>query len=466
MVIILIYGFTQQSAVLVLNRFIKWNIELTNKLPDLQQLHQLQSGKSQQILITVLQIIICIVLVISEFLVGDDPQIYLLPLGFPGFIIECFIIQYSLIVIVLKKKYYDLNEILLSIGNSTNKSQNNIIFVTAEPCNQKLIDDFIFVRNSLRLLDDISRDLIGFFSLPALLAIILTSVQLIYHFYFFFILFLVPPPQNIWYSRYVNSFMWVIKDVYPTAILTFIITQTVTEVCMNLSREQVGLFTKSWHHSQHTWEFNMNVTVALPAAFILGSCTIQYALLLNTIKNRLYSLNESIVLLVNCISDNRQINVMDIEDFNSTLKTFRMIKIWQSILKFINNLYYLNTILFGSKESESISLCNGYLWTIECLFPLIILVKSVTEITREMERTRIIVNKVIPTNISCRRMRYELEDFSIQLLHRKVSFSACGLFLLDGTLLTSTKRTAEIVHKVMAAHSTPIGSTKYEVNKQ
>lgn len=150
------------------------------------------------------------------------------------------------------------------------------------------------------------------------------------------------------------------------------------------------------------------VTVALPAAFILGSCTIQYALLLNTIKNRLYNLNESIVLLVNCISDNRQINIMDIEDFNSTLKTFRMIKIWQSILsessheiskffswpallsifyyciELINNLYYLNTILFQSKESESISLLNGYLWTIECLFPLIILVKSVTEITREV----------------------------------------------------------------------------------
>lgn len=234
MMIILIYGITQQSAVLVLNRFIKWNTELTNKLPELQQLHQLQSGRCQQILITVLQIIICIVLVISEFLVGDDPKIYLLPIGFPGLIIECFIIQYSLMVIVLKKKYYDLNEILLSIENSTNKIQNNTIFVTAEPCNQKLIDDLIFVRNSLRLLDDISRDLIGFFSLPILLAIMFMSVQLVYHSYFLSVLFIVPPPQNRGPSRYVNSFTWVIKEVYPTAILTIIITQTVTEVCMNL----------------------------------------------------------------------------------------------------------------------------------------------------------------------------------------------------------------------------------------
>ncbi|KAK0167825.1 hypothetical protein PV327_001684 [Microctonus hyperodae] len=152
---------------------------------------------------------------------------------------------------------------------------------------------------------------------------------------------------------------------------------------------------------------------------------------------------------------------MNTEDFDSTLKTFQMIRIWQSILieisheiseffswpallvifyyciEIINNLYYLSTILFQSNKSESTSVFNGFLWTIESLFPLIILVKSVTEITREMERTRIIVNKVVPTNISCRRIRYELEDFSIQLLHRKVSFSACGLFLLDGTLLTS-----------------------------
>ncbi|XP_021942396.1 uncharacterized protein LOC110841299 [Zootermopsis nevadensis] len=76
------------------------------------------------------------------------------------------------------------------------------------------------------------------------------------------------------------------------------------------------------------------------------------------------------------------------------------------------------------------------------------------EVARQMKntsnanRTPVLVHRLL-SKISDHGTRAELELFSLQLLHRKVQFTACGFFPLDFTLLYSGNRTADLVHKVM-----------------
>ncbi|XP_034944092.1 gustatory and pheromone receptor 32a-like [Chelonus insularis] len=76
-------------------------------------------------------------------------------------------------------------------------------------------------------------------------------------------------------------------------------------------------------------------------------------------------------------------------------------------------------------------------WIIKNIFPIAVLTSSVTSVSTEMTRTSKIVSKLMSINETHPQVKYEMEQFLIELLHRNVDFTACGLFSIDGSLLTS-----------------------------
>ncbi|XP_023709129.2 putative gustatory receptor 28b [Cryptotermes secundus] len=67
---------------------------------------------------------------------------------------------------------------------------------------------------------------------------------------------------------------------------------------------------------------------------------------------------------------------------------------------------------------------------------LIWLVYFTSFTSKEMNRTAVVVHRFLcKTNDLV--LREELQEFSLQLLHRKVKFTACGFFPLDYTLFYS-----------------------------
>ncbi|XP_057340063.1 putative gustatory receptor 28b [Microplitis mediator] len=84
------------------------------------------------------------------------------------------------------------------------------------------------------------------------------------------------------------------------------------------------------------------------------------------------------------------------------------------------------------------------MWIIKNIFPTSYLTISITKLFNEVERTDKIVSEIIRVYPNNMRIRYQMEQFSMELLHKNINFNAFGLFSFDGSLLISLLHTAII----------------------
>ncbi|XP_034944096.1 putative gustatory receptor 28a [Chelonus insularis] len=93
------------------------------------------------------------------------------------------------------------------------------------------------------------------------------------------------------------------------------------------------------------------------------------------------------------------------------------------------------------KKEQKKQVFEFILRIVKDVYILVMLTNCVTNLITEMKRTSKIIYKLVAAFPSQIAIRLELEQFSIELLHRKVMpFTACGLFSLDASLLTSVGR--------------------------
>ncbi|XP_011308319.1 putative gustatory receptor 28a [Fopius arisanus] len=71
------------------------------------------------------------------------------------------------------------------------------------------------------------------------------------------------------------------------------------------------------------------------------------------------------------------------------------------------------------------------------VFPIVILSTTVTRVSHEMKLTTVAVHKLLAESLSDKQLKSELKLFSLELLHRRLQFTCCGIFSLDCTLLHS-----------------------------
>ncbi|KAL0130426.1 hypothetical protein PUN28_002241 [Cardiocondyla obscurior] len=76
------------------------------------------------------------------------------------------------------------------------------------------------------------------------------------------------------------------------------------------------------------------------------------------------------------------------------------------------------------------------LWCVFHVWRLLIIVQPTYAATTQAKKTAVLVSQLLSTSRD-KEGRKQLEIFSLQLLHRPLEFSACGLFTLDRTLVTS-----------------------------
>nr|XP_033333261.1 putative gustatory receptor 28b isoform X1 [Megalopta genalis]XP_033333262.1 putative gustatory receptor 28b isoform X1 [Megalopta genalis] len=101
------------------------------------------------------------------------------------------------------------------------------------------------------------------------------------------------------------------------------------------------------------------------------------------------------------------------------------------------NAYYILQPLSGDDmDFELFSVINGALFIVYFIYPLSLLTAKVTEILNEIERTGVIVHSLLQNTID-RKTKAELKQFSLQLLHRQIKFTASDYCNLDNTLFQS-----------------------------
>nr|XP_033337492.1 gustatory receptor for sugar taste 43a-like isoform X1 [Megalopta genalis]XP_033337493.1 gustatory receptor for sugar taste 43a-like isoform X1 [Megalopta genalis] len=96
--------------------------------------------------------------------------------------------------------------------------------------------------------------------------------------------------------------------------------------------------------------------------------------------------------------------------------------------------YFL--ILQAGEEHEWIFLAVQGMWCIFHVTRMLIIVQPSYSTVAEAKKTAVLVSQLLSSSFDA-STRHQLEIFSLQLLHRPLEFSVCGLFSLDRTLITS-----------------------------
>ncbi|XP_024939267.1 gustatory receptor for sugar taste 43a isoform X2 [Cephus cinctus] len=93
-------------------------------------------------------------------------------------------------------------------------------------------------------------------------------------------------------------------------------------------------------------------------------------------------------------------------------------------------------IIDANGSNNGLFLATQCLWCVLHIGRMFIIVQPCYEASTKAKTTAVIVSQLLSWNLDS-DIRKQLEIFSLQLLHRPIDFSACGLFSLDRSLVTS-----------------------------
>ncbi|THK32869.1 putative gustatory receptor 28a [Diachasma alloeum] len=99
--------------------------------------------------------------------------------------------------------------------------------------------------------------------------------------------------------------------------------------------------------------------------------------------------------------------------------------------------FYVMTVMRPGKDGDDNDLAGFIFCVLLNLYPIMILSTSVNRFHAETEQTAEIVYDLMESHGTNEDIELLLNNFAVELLHKKVSFNACGLFTLDCTLLHS-----------------------------
>ncbi|XP_018060104.1 PREDICTED: putative gustatory receptor 28a [Atta colombica] len=170
---------------------------------------------------------------------------------------------------------------------------------------------------------------------------------------------------------------------------------------------------------------------------------IQSLIRINTLDFRLQSFYQMRRIVVNNSIVHQLLQLQDVhchlceisEDVSSFYSLPVLFGIVFLFLTLVYNGYYLLLPLLMIDILEYETLSNTIVWIIFLIYPISLLTNRITRILIEMKKTGNIVHNLLNCTIG-KETKAELK-FSLQLLHRKIQFTANGYFTLDNTFLYS-----------------------------
>ncbi|CAD6208223.1 GSCOCT00010476001.3-RA-CDS [Cotesia congregata] len=178
--LILIFSIKRREITAILNSVLSFESELVRNLRDLDQLH---TGQHHQLAIFTAYFLISSVLLFNKLMVQDTLQAVANVL--PKFAIRNLMIQYSILLIFIKKKYFSLNESLLVLTNRSGQMCYPFISIFDPPSEETVLDFVIFIRKSYSNLSEISNSIAQFYSIPMLVSLVYYFLGAVYVGYLF-----------------------------------------------------------------------------------------------------------------------------------------------------------------------------------------------------------------------------------------------------------------------------------------
>ncbi|THK33111.1 gustatory and pheromone receptor 32a-like [Diachasma alloeum] len=203
---------------------------------------------------------------------------------------------------------------------------------------------------------------------------------------------------------------------------------------------------------------------SLPCAIISASFIVKYSLIIKILKGMMKSMNEAICQMDKCLIvfpedsffpeniGNPRLIVRNLAAVRQARAVVCKIScqiadihglpslsiIFYACCGCVSAVYFLITnFMIQQRLFLNVASMTGILWILLIMYPIVLLSETVKRFNAEMERTAGLIYDFRGTRGLNKDIIYELNDFAVELLHRKVVFSAYGFFPLDCTLLYS-----------------------------
>lgn len=164
-----IFSFRHEKIVGILNKLLSFKSKLVKSQSDLNEC----SGQFHQLVIFTGYLLVLIILYFGRLTsVGEGDKIGMIIAVLSKFIVRNLMIQYSIILVLIEKKYFSLNESLLLFSNHDDQLWClNSDLDSVEEENSTDYEELIFLREAYFDLNEIADDITQFYSIPMVISL-------------------------------------------------------------------------------------------------------------------------------------------------------------------------------------------------------------------------------------------------------------------------------------------------------
>lgn len=148
-----------------------------------------------------------------------------------GVILVCFIMQYTLIIRIVKGIVEEINSAFGRMDAGPILYQENSVFRVNARNSGFVVPNLIIIRRARNIIYKLSNEISDFHALPSLLIIFYFCCILVYNVYFCINYFI--DEQHSWNMVFINCLLWGIFVVYPIVILSESVKRFNSEVIFN-----------------------------------------------------------------------------------------------------------------------------------------------------------------------------------------------------------------------------------------
>ncbi|THK33153.1 gustatory receptor 16 [Diachasma alloeum] len=227
LVIWLIVAFRYKKVLKILNKI----VEMDNEMLMLQDLYYLETSKRRILVMFGGNSIMWVVIFVLEILSVPDWWKIWTPLLLPSFVMNWYIMQYILMLVMIENRFVSVNRGFIMISNSRIETFFHADVRPADVSERVIVNNFMTLRRAHAVLSGICRDISDYYSFPILPTVTFFCGASIYHSYYI-IVPLVAKTRQRSILESTNMVCWLMMQVLPVVVLSVCVTRVLNQMGM------------------------------------------------------------------------------------------------------------------------------------------------------------------------------------------------------------------------------------------
>nr|WGC54960.1 gustatory receptor 2 [Psyttalia incisi] len=218
-------AFRYKTAVKILIKL----VEMDNEMLMLPDLYYLETSKRRIMIMFVGNSIVWIIIFVLEILSVPDWWKIWTPLLLPSLVMNWYIMQYILMLVMIENRFVSVNRGLVMISNSRIETFFHADVRPADVSERVIVNNFMTLRRAHAILSGICRDISDYYSFPILPVMAFFCGASIYNSYYIIVPLVVKTRQES-VLQIMNMICWLTIQMLPVVVLSVCVTRVLNQM--------------------------------------------------------------------------------------------------------------------------------------------------------------------------------------------------------------------------------------------